>query len=180
MKELKGTKTEKNLNDAFAGECQARVKYEYYASQAKKDGYEQIAEIFLESSGNEKEHAKLWFKQLHGGSVPSTMDNLKDAAGGENYEHEDMYARMAAEAREEGFLEIAKMFEGVGEIEEKHEARYRKLIKNIEEGMVFKGDGVTVWKCRNCGHIHIGEEAPEKCPVCAHPQAYFEIAAQNY
>ncbi|MFV0484761.1 MAG: rubrerythrin [Candidatus Saccharimonadales bacterium] len=180
MQELKGTKTEKNLNDAFAGECQARVKYEYYASQAKKDGYEQIAEIFLESSGNEKEHAKLWFKQLHGGKMPETLENLKDAAGGENYEHEDMYARMAADAREEGFEEIAKMFEGVGQVEEQHEARYRKLIKNIEEGIVFKGDGVTVWKCRNCGHIHIGEDAPEVCPVCKHPQGFFEIAAQNY
>lgn len=180
MKELNGTKTEKNLNDAFAGECQARVKYEYYASQAKKDGYEQIADIFLESSANEKEHAKLWFKQLHEGKMPSTLDNLKDAAGGENYEHEDMYARMAAEAREEGFEEIAKMFEGVGQVEEQHEARYRKLIKNIEEGIVFKGDGVTVWKCRNCGHIHIGENAPEMCPVCKHPQGFFEIAAQNY
>jgi rubrerythrin len=180
MNELKGTKTEKNLNDAFAGECKARVKYEYYASQAKKDGYEQMAEIFLESSNNEKEHAKLWFKQLHGGKVPATLENLNDAAGGENYEHQEMYAKMAADAREEGFLEIAEMFEGVGEIEEEHEKRYRKLIKNIEEGLVFKGDGVTVWKCRNCGHIHIGEEAPEVCPVCKHPQGYFEISAENY
>ncbi|MDR3297954.1 MAG: rubrerythrin family protein [Candidatus Nomurabacteria bacterium] len=180
MREIEGTRTEKNLNEAFAGECQARVKYEYYASQARKDGYEQIAEIFLESSGNEREHAKLWFKQLHGGKVPETLANLKDAAGGENYEHEDMYVRMAREAREEGFEEIAKMFEGVGDIEAQHEERYRKLVENIEEGMVFKGDGVTVWRCRNCGYIHIGEEAPEMCPICAHPRGFFEIAAQNY
>ena len=180
MKELKGTKTEENLKEAFAGECQARVKYEYYASQAKKDGYEQVAEIFWESSGNEKEHAKLWFKQLHDGAVPATLENLKDAAAGENYEHQEMYKRMIKEAREEGFEEIAKMFEGVSGVEEEHEKRYRKLIKNIEEGLVFKGEGTTVWKCRNCGHIHVGEEAPESCPVCKHPQAFFEIAAENY
>lgn len=180
MKELKGSKTEQNLNAAFAGEAQARIKYEYYASQAKKDGYEQIADIFLETSGNEKEHAKLWFKQLHGGSIGNTLDNLKDAAGGENYEHTDMYAGFAKDAREEGFEELAKMFEGVGQIENEHEERFRKLIKDIEEGKVFKSDGMAIWKCRNCGHIHMGEAAPEECPVCKHPQAFFEIRAENY
>lgn len=180
MKELKGTKTEKNLNEAFAGEAQAHTKYQYYAAQAKKDGYEQISEIFNETSSNEKEHAKLWFKQLHGGSVAKTLDNLKDAAGGENYEHTDMYLKFAEDAREEGFEEIAKMFEGVGKIEEAHEERFRKLAKNIEDGMVFESDGVTVWKCRNCGFIHIGTSAPETCPVCKHPQGYFEISAENF
>jgi rubrerythrin len=180
MKKIKGTKTEANLNAAFAGESEAHTKYEYYASQAKKDGYEQIAAIFAETSGNEKEHAKLWFKQLHGGSMPSTLDNLKDAAGGENYEHTDMYAKFAEDARAEGFEEIAKMFEGVGKIEAAHEERYRKLITNIEKGIVFKSDGVTVWKCRNCGYIHIGDSAPELCPVCSHPQSYFEINAENF
>ncbi len=180
MAEIKGTKTERNLNAAFAGESQARVKYQFYASQAKKDGFEQISAIFQETSDNEKEHAKIWYKLLHNGQVNDTMANLKDAAAGENYEYTDMYKRFADEAREEGFNEIADMFEKVGEIEKHHEERYRKLIKNIEEGMVFKGDGVTVWKCRNCGYIHIGDSAPEACPVCNHPQSFFEIQAENY
>lgn len=179
MAEIKGTKTEKNLNAAFSGESQARVKYQFYASKAKKEGYEQIAAIFQETSDNEKEHAKIWYKLLHDG-VADTMTNLKDAADGENYEYTDMYAKFAAEAREEGFNEIADLFEKVGEIEKHHEERYRKLIENIEKGMVFKGDGVTVWKCRNCGYIHIGDSAPEVCPVCNHPQSYFEIQAENY
>ena len=179
MAEIKGTKTEKNLNAAFAGESQARVKYQFYASKAKKEGYEQIAAIFQETSDNEKEHAKIWYKLLHDG-VADTMTNLKDAADGENYEYTDMYAKFAAEAREEGFNEIAELFEKVGEIEKHHEERYRKFIENIEKGMVFKGDGVTVWKCRNCGYIHIGDSAPEVCPVCNHPQSYFEIQAENY
>ena len=180
MAELKGTKTEKNLNEAFAGESMAHVKYQYYASQAKKDGYEQMAEIFTETSMNEKEHAKLWFKLLHDGGVPKTPTNLEDAAKGENYEYTDMYKRMAAEAREEGFDEIAAMFDGVAKIEATHEERYLKLRENIEKGMVFKSDGVAVWKCLNCGHIHIGDFAPEICPVCKHPQAFFEIRAENY
>ena len=179
MAEIKGTKTEQNLNAAFAGESQARVKYQFYASKAKKEGYEQISAIFQETSDNEKEHAKIWYKLLHDG-VADTMTNLKDAAAGENYEYTDMYKKFAEEAREEGFNEIAELFEKVGEIEKHHEERYRKLIENIEKGMVFKGDGVTVWKCRNCGYIHIGDSAPEKCPVCDHPQAYFEIQADNY
>ncbi len=179
MAEIKGTKTEKNLNAAFSGESQARVKYQFYASKAKKEGYEQIAAIFQETSDNEKEHAKIWYKLLHDG-VADTMTNLKDAADGENYEYTDMYAKFAEEAREEGFNEIAELFEKVGEIEKHHEERYRKLIENIENGMVFKGDGVTVWKCRNCGYIHIGDSAPEVCPVCNHPQSYFEIQAENY
>ena len=179
MAEIKGTKTEKNLNAAFSGESQARVKYQFYASKAKKEGYEQIAAIFQETSDNEKEHAKIWYKLLHDG-VADTLTNLKDAADGENYEYTDMYAKFAAEAREEGFNEIAELFEKVGEIEKHHEERYRKLIENIEKGMVFKGDGVTVWKCRNCGYIHIGDSAPEVCPVCNHPQSYFEIQAENY
>ncbi len=179
MAEIKGTKTEKNLNAAFAGESQARVKYQFYASKAKKEGYEQIAAIFQETSDNEKEHAKIWYKLLHDG-VADTMTNLKDAAAGENYEYTDMYKKFADEAREEGFNEIADLFEKVGEIERHHEERYLKLVKNIEEGMVFKGDGVTVWKCRNCGYIHIGDSAPEVCPVCNHPQSYFEVQAENY
>ena len=179
MAEIKGTKTEKNLNAAFAGESQARVKYQFYASKAKKEGYEQIAAIFQETSDNEKEHAKIWYKLLHDG-VADTMTNLKDAAAGENYEYTDMYKKFAEEAREEGFNEIAELFEKVGEIEKHHEERYLKLIENIEKGMVFKGDGVTVWKCRNCGYIHIGDTAPEECPVCKHPQSYFEIQAENY
>ena len=174
------SKTAKNLAAAFAGESQARVKYQYYASKAKKEGYEQIASIFEETSDNEKEHAKIWFKILHDGAVPDTTENLKDAIAGEEYEETEMYVKFAAEAREEGFEEIAKLFEEVGQIEAKHEERYRKLLKNIEDGMVFKADGVTVWKCRNCGYIHIGDSAPEECPVCKHPQAYFEIQAQNY
>ncbi|MBR3176632.1 rubrerythrin family protein [Candidatus Saccharibacteria bacterium] len=179
MAEIKGTKTEKNLNAAFAGESQARVKYQFYASKAKKEGYEQIAAIFQETSDNEKEHAKIWYKLLHDG-VADTMTNLKDAAAGENYEYTDMYKKFAEEAREEGFNEIAELFEKVGKIEKHHEERYLKLVENIEKGMVFKGDGVTVWKCRNCGYIHIGDSAPEECPVCKHPQSYFEIQAENY
>ena len=177
---LKGTKTEQNLMAAFAGEAQARTKYSYYASRAKKDGYEQIAAIFQETSDNEKEHAKLWFKLLHDGAVPDTVTNLLDAAAGENYEWTDMYATMAKEAREEGFEAIAVMMEGVAAVEKEHEERYRKLAENIKNGNVFLKDGELQWKCRNCGHIHTGLEAPEVCPVCAHPQAYFEVRAQNY
>lgn len=180
MKELKGTKTETNLQTAFSGESQARNKYTYYASQARKDGYNQIADIFEETAGNEKEHAKLWFKFLHGGAVPTTTDNLKDAAAGENYEWTDMYAGFAKTAREEGFEQIAILMEGVAAIEKGHEERYLKLLANIKEGKVFARNGVYVWKCSNCGHIHIGETAPQLCPVCAHPQAYFEIKAENY
>ena len=180
MPDLKGTKTEQNLRDAFAGESQARNKYTYYASKAKKDGYEQIAAIFQETADNEKEHAKLWFKLLHDGEVPSTMENLKDAAEGEKYEWTDMYDRMAKEAKEEGFDKIAYLFEQVGKIEKEHEERYRKLIENIEDGLVFSRDGDRIWKCRNCGHIVIGKSAPQVCPVCVHPQAYFEIKAENY
>lgn len=179
MPELKGSKTEANLMTAFAGESQARNKYTYYASKAKKDGYVQIAAIFEETANNEKEHAKMWFKLLHGG-IGDTVDNLKDAAAGENYEWTDMYAAFAKEAREEGFTEIAALFEGVAKIEKEHEERYLALLKNIEDGVVFKKDNVRVWKCRNCGHIHVGESAPEVCPVCAHPQAYFELQAKNY
>ena len=166
MKELKGTKTEKNLMDAFAGESQARNKYTYYASKARKDGYEQIAALFEETAGNEKEHAKLWFKYLNGGEIPSTVENLKDAAAGENFEWTDMYDRMAKEADEEGFKEIAAKFRMVGAIERHHEERYRKLVQNIEEGVVFSRDGDRIWKCRNCGHIVVGKKAPEVCPVC--------------
>lgn len=180
MPTLKGSKTEKNLLEAFSGESQARNKYTYYASAAKKEGYEQIAAIFTETADNEKEHAKLWFKALHGGSVPDTVTNLKDAASGENYEWTSMYATFAKEAREEGFDEIADMFEGVGAIEKEHEERYLALLKNIEDGIVFKKDKVAVWKCRNCGHIHVAEEAPEVCPVCKHPKAYFELRAVNW
>ena len=176
--DLKGTKTEKNLLEAFAGESMARNKYTYYASKAKKEGYEQIAAIFLETAENEKEHAKLWFKALHGG-IPSTLENLGDAASGENYEWTDMYDRMAKEAREEGFETLALLFEGVARVEKEHEERYRKLIQNLEEGHVFEKEGVVIWKCRNCGHIHIGKASPEICPVCAHPQAYFEVKAEN-
>ena len=177
--ELKGTKTEKNLWEAFAGESQARNKYTFYASKAKKDGYEQIARIFLETADNEKEHAKIWFKLLHDG-MPGTPENLLDAAGGENYEWTEMYAQFAKEAKEEGFDHIAYLFEAVGKIEKEHEERYNKLIENIENGKVFERDGIVVWKCSNCGHIHIGTKAPEVCPVCAHPKAYFEIKADNY
>ena len=178
--ELKGSKTEQNLMAAFAGESQARNKYTYYASKAKKDGYEQIAAIFEETAANEKEHAKIWFKELHGGSIPSTIENLKDAADGENYEWTDMYDEFAKTAREEGFDRIADLFEAVGKIEKEHEERYRKLIENVEGGLVFSKDGDRIWKCRNCGHIVIGSKAPEMCPVCAHPQSYFEIKAENY
>ena len=180
MENLKGTKTEKNLMEAFAGESQARNKYTYYASKARKDGFEQIAAIFEETANNEKEHAKLWFKELHGGEVPSTLENLNDAANGENYEWTDMYERMAKEAREEGFDHIADLFEVVAKIEKEHEERYKKLLENLENGLVFSKDGDKIWKCRNCGHICVGKEAPEVCPVCAHPKAYFEIKAENY
>ncbi len=178
MASLKGTKTEKNLSEAFAGESQARNKYTYFASVAKKEGYEQIASIFLETAENEKEHAKLHFKKLNG--IGNTIDNLKAAAKGENFEWTDMYPRMAKEARDEGFEEIAVMFEGIARIEKEHEERYQKLLKNLEDGTVFEKDGKVYWKCRNCGHIHEGTEAPEKCPVCAHPRAYFELLSKNY
>ncbi len=178
--ELKGSKTEKNLMAAFAGESQARNKYTYYASKAKKDGYEQIAEIFEETAGNEKEHAKIWFKLLHGGSVPSTTENLKDAASGENFEWTDMYENFAKTAEEEGFTHIAFLFREVGKIEKEHEERFLKLLGNIEEGIVFSRDGDKIWKCRNCGHIVIGKSAPEVCPVCEHPKSYFEIKNENY
>ena len=166
--------------EAFAGESQARNKYTYYASKAKKEGYEQIAALFQETADNEKEHAKIWFKLLHDGAVPSTLENLADAANGENYEWTDMYDRMAKEAREEGFTKIAYLFEAVGKIEKEHEERYRKLIENIEGGLVFSRDGDRIWKCRNCGHIVIGKQAPGVCPVCDHPQSFFEIKAENY
>lgn len=179
MAELKGSKTEANLMAAFAGESQARNKYTYYASKAKKDGYVQIAALFEETAANEKEHAKIWFKLLNGG-IGSTLDNLKDAAAGENYEWTDMYAGFAKTAREEGFDFIADLFEGVAKIEKEHEARYLKLVENIENGLVFSRDGDVIWQCRNCGHIVIGKKAPETCPVCAHPQSYFEIKAENY
>ena len=178
--ELKGSKTEKNLMEAFAGESQARNKYTYYASKAKKDGYEQIAAIFTETADNEKEHAKLWFKLLHDGEIPDTVQNLKDAANGENYEWTDMYDKFAKEAKEEGFTKIAYLFEAVGKIEKEHEERYKKLLENIENGLVFSKDGDRIWKCRNCGHICIGKQAPEVCPVCAHPKSFFEIKAENY
>ncbi len=180
MKDLKGTKTEKNLMDAFAGESQARNKYTYYASKAKKEGYVQIANLFEETANNEKEHAKIWFKLLHNGEVPDTVTNLNDAATGENYEWTDMYDRMSKEAKEEGFDDIAKLFEEVGKIEKEHEERYRKLLSNIQNGLVFSKDGDTIWQCANCGHIVIGKKAPEVCPVCAHPQSYFQVLAQNY
>ena len=178
--ELKGSKTEANLQAAFAGESQARNKNSYYASKAKKDGYVQIANIFEETAANEKEHAKIWFKLLHGGAVPSTIENLKDAADGENYEWTDMYETFAKEAKEEGFDDIAYLFEEVGKIEKEHEERYRKLLSNIEGGLVFSKDGDCIWQCSNCGHIAVGKNAPEKCPVCAHPQSYFQIKAENY
>ena len=178
--DLKGSKTEKNLMEAFSGESQARNKYTYYASKAKKDGFVQIAALFEETANNEKEHAKIWFKYLHGGAVPGTEENLKDAAAGENYEWTDMYDRMAKEAREEGFDEIAAKFEMVGAIEKHHEERYRKLLKNIEDKVVFSKDGDVIWQCSNCGHIVIGKKAPDICPVCDHPQAYFQVKAENY
>ena len=180
MKELKGTKTEKNLQEAFAGESMARNKYTYFASKARKDGYEQIAAIFEETAGNEKEHAKLWFKYLEGGDIKDTHSNLIAAAEGENYEWTDMYDRMAKEAEEEGFKEIAAKFRMVGAIEKHHEERYKKLVGNLDEGLVFSRDGDRIGKCRNCGHIVIGPKAPKVCPVCMHPQSFFEINAENY
>ena len=176
---LKGTKTEANLMAAFAGESQARNKYTYYASKAKKEGYEQIAALFTETANNEKEHAKIWFKLLHDG-IPSTAENLKDAAAGENYEWTDMYAKFAAEAKEEGFTKIAYLFEAVGKIEKAHEERYLKLLANVEGDLVFSRDGEAIWQCANCGHIHVGKKAPELCPVCEHPKAFFQLEAKNY
>ena len=180
MKELKGTKTEQNLMEAFAGESMARNKYTYFASRAKKDGSVQIGELFEQTANNEKEHAKMWFKYLEGGSIQDTATNLLHAAEGENAEWTDMYARMAKEAREEGFEEIAAKFEMVGAIEKVHEERYRKLLANVEGGLVFSRDGDMIWECGNCGHIVVGKQAPEICPVCAHPQSYFAIKAENY
>ncbi len=178
--ELKGSKTEQNLMAAFAGESQARNKYTYYASKAKKEGYEQIAAIFEETAGNEKEHAKMWFKLLHNDAIPSTIENLEDAANGENYEWTEMYAEFAKIAREEGFDHIAYLFEGVGKIEKEHEERYKALLENIKDGKVFEKGEKVMWVCRNCGHVHFGEKAPEVCPICAHPKAYFELRATNY
>ncbi len=178
--DLKGTKTEQNLLTAFAGESQARVKYEYYASAAKKEGYNQVGAFFSETSTNEKEHAKLWFKALHEGKVPDTITNLKDAAAGENYEWTEMYAEFAKTAKEEGFEKLAFLFEEVGKIEKEHEERYRALLANIENDRVFKRDEQKVWICTNCGKIVIAKEAPAKCPVCDHPQGYFELRAMNY
>ncbi|HEX3025899.1 MAG TPA: rubrerythrin family protein [Clostridia bacterium] len=178
MKDLKGTKTEQNLQAAFAGESQARNKYTYFASAAKKEGFEQIAGIFQETADNEKEHAKIWFKCLNG--IGSTVENLKAAAAGENYEWTTMYKNFAAQAHEEGFAEIAALFEMVADIEKSHDERYQSLLKNIEDGKVYLKDGSVIWKCRNCGHIHVGKNAPEICPVCKHPKAFFEVAADNY
>ena len=178
--ELKGSKTEANLMAAFAGESQARNKYTYYASKARKEGYEQTAAIFEETANNEKEHAKMWFKELHGGDIPTTAENLLDAAEGENYEWTDMYAEFAKVAREEGFERIAFLFEGVAAIEKEHEERYRKLLKNVEDKLVFSKEGEAIWICRNCGHVVIGKEAPKVCPVCAHPQSFFELKKENY
>ena len=180
MENIKGTQTEKNLQTAFAGESQARNKYTYYASKARKEGYEQIADIFEETAHNEKEHAKIWFKLLHDGDIPSTAENLKDAADGENYEWTDMYAEFAKTAKTEGFDRIAKLFEMVGAIEKHHEERYRKLLDNVEKKVVFSKDGDAIWQCANCGHIVVGKEAPKACPVCAHPQAFFQVEATNY
>ena len=178
--ELKGSQTEQNLMTAFAGESQARNKYTYYASKAKKDGYQQLAAVFEETANNEKEHAKIWFKLLHNGEIPTTEENLKDAAAGENYEWTDMYAGFAKTAREEGFDHIAYLFDEVGKIEKEHEKRYLALLENINKDRVFKRDEEHFWVCRNCGHIHYGVEAPEVCPVCAHPKAYFELRSENY
>jgi len=178
--ELKGSRTEQNLMAAFAGESQARNKYTYFASKAKKDGYEQIAAIFEETANNEKEHAKIWFKLLEGGSIKSTPENLKAAAEGENYEWTDMYAEFAKVAKEEGFDHIAFLFEGVAKIEKEHEERYKKLLKNIEDEVVFSNDGDAIWVCRNCGHVVVGKKAPKVCPICEHPQSYFERKANNY
>ncbi|MBQ7512466.1 MAG: rubrerythrin family protein [Prevotella sp.] len=180
MKELKGTKTEKNLQEAFAGESMARNKYTYFASKAKKDGFVQISKIFEETAANEKEHAELWYKYLNGGKVSDTATNLEEAANGENFEWTDMYARMAKEAREEGFDEIADKFEGVAKIEKEHEERYRKLLDNIKKERVFSKDNDVIWQCSNCGHIVIGKKAPDECPVCNHAQAYFQVKAENY
>ena len=178
--ELKGSKTEKNLQAAFAGESQARNKYTYFASKAKKEGYEQIAAIFLETADNEKEHAELWFKYLCGGAIPTTTENLKEAAAGENFEWIDMYKKFAEEAKEEGFMEIAAKFALVGKIEAEHEKRYLALLEKVQGGKVFIAEDVVVWKCRNCGHIHVGKEAPEVCPTCNHAKSYFELRAINY
>ena len=178
--ELKGSKTEQNLMTAFAGESQARNKYTYFASKAKKEGYEQIAAIFQETADNEKEHAKMWFKLLNGGEIGTTAENLQAAADGENYEWTDMYAEFAKTAKEEGFTRIAYLFEEVAKIEKEHEERYLKLLENVKDGKVFEAGEVKIWKCRNCGHIVVGTKAPEVCPVCAHPKAYFEIKAENY
>ncbi len=176
--ELKGSKTEKNLQEAFAGESQARNKYTYFASVAKKEGYEQIAEIFQKTADNEKEHAKMWFKELKG--IGNTMDNLAAAAAGENYEWTDMYDQFAKDAEEEGFTDLARKFRMVAAIEKTHEERYRKLLNNIETKEVFEKSEITIWECRNCGHIIVGKKAPEICPVCAHPQSYFEVRKENY
>ena len=178
--ELKGSQTEKNLQTAFAGESQARNKYTYFASKAKKEGYEQIAAIFLETADNEKEHAKLWFKYLNGGDIHSTLENLEEAANGENYEWTDMYKEFEEVARKEGFIEIANKFRMVGQIEKTHEERYLKLLEKVKGGVVFVGDDLSVWKCRNCGHIVVGKYAPEICPVCSHPKSFFELRATNY
>ena len=178
--ELKGSRTEQNLMAAFAGESQARNKYTYFASKAKKEGYEQIAAIFEETANNEKEHAKMWFKLLEGGSIKSTTENLKAAAEGENYEWTDMYAEFAKVAKEEGFDHIAYLFEGVAKIEKEHEERYKKLLKNIDDELVFSSEGDAIWVCRNCGHVTVGKKAPKVCPICEHPQSYFERKANNY
>lgn len=178
--EFKGSKTEKNLMTAFAGESEARNKYTYFASKAKKEGYNQIADLFETTANNEKEHAKLWFKELHGGEVPNTESNLLDAADGENYEWTDMYATFAKEARDEGFIALAKQFELVAEIEKRHEERYRKLLANIQKGEVFKKGSSVIWECANCGHIHVGESALDVCPTCKHPKAYFFIHTDNF
>ena len=178
--DLKGSKTEANLMAAFAGESQARNKYTYYASKAKKDGYNEIASVFEETANNEKEHAKIWFKLLHDGAVPDTLTNLADAAAGENYEWTDMYATFAKEAKEEGFDKIAFLFESVAKIEKEHEERYLALLKNVDTKQVFEKTGIVIWQCSNCGHIHVGEKAPLVCPVCDHPQAYFQLQCKNY
>lgn len=178
--ELKGSKTEQNLMQAFAGESQARNKYTYFASKAKKDGFEQIAQIFLETADNEREHAKIWFKLLHNDEIPSTTENLKSAADGENYEYTDMYAKFAKEARAEGFEKIGYLFEEVGKIEKEHEQRFLKLLENLQNGLVFSRDEEKIWQCSNCGHIVIGKSAPEVCPVCNHPQAFFKLVERNY
>ena len=178
--EFKGSRTEANLMAAYAGESQARNKYTFYAKKARDVGYVQIAEIFEITAENEKAHAKLWFKILHGDEIPSTLSNLKDAAAGENFEWTDMYSGFAKEAKEEGFDKIAYLFEAVGEIEKEHEERYRKLLANLNDGEVYKRGSIVIWKCRNCGHIHVGESAPAVCPVCNHPQSYFELQAKNY